>query len=77
MFATHLKLISVFHFQNFPHTIFIALFTLKYSHIVYKLNKKTIPQVQSNNEIREIRLSLVDFIYLVPLPLPKPILYGP
>ena len=34
MFATHLKLILVFNYQNFPHTIFIAVFTLKYSHSV-------------------------------------------
>ena len=43
--------------------------------MVFKLNEKTIRQIQSSNEIREIKLSLVDFIYLVPLP-PKPLLHG-
>ena len=36
--------------------------------MVYKFNKKTIRQVQSSDEIRKIKLSLVDFIPLVPLP---------
>ena len=36
--------------------------------MVYKFNKKTIRQVPLSNEIREIKLSLVDFIPLVPLP---------
>ena len=36
---------------------------------------KTIRQTQPSNEIREIKLSLVDFIYLVLLP-PKPLLHG-
>ena len=44
--------------------------------MVYKFNKKTKRQVQSSNEIREIKLSLVDFISLVPLP-PKPLLHDP
>ena len=44
--------------------------------MVYKFNKKTIRQVQSSNEILEIKLSLADFIPLVPLP-PKPLLHGP
>ena len=57
MFATHLKLISVFNYLNFPHTIFIALFNLKYSHSV-QIEQKMRPFAKSNKatKSREIKL---------------------
>ena len=74
--ATHLKLISVFNYKNFPHTIFIALFTLKYSHAVQIEQKDNTPNPMKKRNSGNNKIFKCWFYLPVPLP-PKPLLHGP